>query len=282
MASAQSYHKSFSSFSDTIIRHLLTSTLEHIFIMSSKSTKASCITFLCDSLATRKTLQKAEFFMYWAFFFLTAVRSSHAILVENTSPSLLLQPAAATILYFRLSLLTRSYAYAVDLVNAWVRFDSSIPKWLVLHHSGVWLQHVIKVFFLTPHSPLQIMMFALASQSSHNTWTKKYSLPVYWGNVVVGVLACLYLNCFEHESSIFASRCFYYSFLLTNAGILLLVKDTFISSKMKKRIDHDVTRTEFVCIRRDMINSSSMATFIQTWKQAYESLYKKMPLLSIL
>jgi hypothetical protein len=200
------------------------------------------MTFLCDSLAIRKILQKAEFFMCWAIFFLTAVRSKNAYLAEQTSPSMVLSSSAA-IFYIRLSLFTRSYAYAIDLANAWVKFDSNIPKWLVLHHSGVWSQHAIKAFFLTPHSPLQIMMFALGSQSSHNTWTKKHSLLLYWGNVIVGVLVCVYDVVKYHERNIFASRCFYYSLLVTSTGILLLALDTYISSKMKKMTGRDMTRT---------------------------------------
>ena len=211
--------------------------------MSSVSTKKFCITFLCDSLAARKNLQKAEFLMCWAIIILTAAtRSTNANLgAEQISPSLVLPSAA--IIYFKLSLLTRSYAYAVDLANAWVKFDGNIPKWLLLHHSGVWTQHVITAFFLTPHTPLQIILFALGSQSSHNTWTKKYSLFLYWGNVMVGVLvASLYSSCFEHEQSI---RCFYYSFFVTSSGVLLLALDTYISSKTKKSVGRDgVTRTK--------------------------------------
>ena len=216
-------------------------------MMSSISTKMMfCKTFLYNSLSIRKILQKVEFFMYWAIFLLAAVRSTNTSLVEQTSPLLVLSHTVV-ILYFKFSVLTRSYAYAIDIVNAWVRFDSSIPKWsLVLHHSGVLSIHVIKAFYHTPQNPLEIMVFALGSQSTHNTWTKKYSLFLYWGNVIFGGLVVVYdLNRFEDERSMLPSRCLYYSFLVTSVGILLLILHTCISSKNKKKSNgHDVTRTK--------------------------------------
>ena len=205
---------------------------KYIPMMPSSSSYAS--TFVFNNLPIRKMMQKIEFFMGWVVIFLTvsAVLRSKSVNVEQTQFFFTLQSIA--ILHFKLSLFSRSFAYAVDLANAYIRFNGIIPKWLILHHSGVWVQHLVKTFFLTPQSPMHIIIFSLAHQSTHNTWTKKYSLALYWGNVLVGVLACLYFNYLVHNKDIFASRCFHYSFQVTSVGILLLVIDSHFLSKKRK------------------------------------------------
>ena len=194
--------------------------------------------FVYNNLPIRKRLQKIEFFMGWVIIFLTVVSTlaSSNVNVQQTQFFLALQSAA--ILYFRLSLITRSFAYAVDLSNAFVRFDGVIPAWLILHHSGVWVQHLVKTFFLAPQSPMHIIIYSLGFQSTHNTWTKKYSLALYWGNVLVGVMACIHCIFIQHDADAFASRCFNSSFRVTSAGIILLFLDSHVSSKTRENIQY--------------------------------------------
>jgi hypothetical protein len=167
-----------------------------------------------DLYTLRKRLQKIEFFMCWVIVFIMAG--------TNISPTF-------PVVCLKLSAFTRFFAYVLDFSNAYVKLDGSIPLWLVLHHSGVLFGHITNMFFLTPSSQFEVIMFALASQSSHNTWTKKLSLVLYWGNVLFGVLTCSYLH-FSHDESNAAS-CFYWSLLVTSFGIALLVRDTLSKSK---------------------------------------------------
>ena len=167
-----------------------------------------------DLYTLRKQLQKIEFFMCWVIIFIMAG--------TNISPSF-------PVVCLKLSAFTRFFAYVLDFSNAYVKLDGSIPLWLVLHHSGVLFGHITNMFFLTPSSQFEVIMFAIASQSSHNTWTKKLSLVLYWGNVLFGVLTCSYLH-FSHDESNAAS-CFYWSLLVTSFGIALLVRDTLSKSK---------------------------------------------------
>ena len=183
---------------------------------TSSDSKTTSLVLTTDDLYTlRKHLQKTEFFMCWIIVLLMSV--------TNISPSL---PVAC----LKLSAFTRFLAYVIDFTNAYVKLDGSIPMWLVLHHSGVLVQHITKAFFLTPSSQYQVILFALASQSSHNTWTKKLSLVLYWGNVLVGVVTS-YLFHSSHTASNAASSV-YWSLVVTIFGISLLAWDTI--SKVKR------------------------------------------------
>ena len=181
---------------------------------STGSVSKTSLFITYDLYTLRKHLQKIEFFMCWVIAFIMAG--------TNISPTF-------PVVCLKLSAFTRFFAYVLDFSNAYVKLDGSIPMWLVLHHSGVLVQHITKAFFLAPSSQYEVIIFALASQSSHNTWTKKLSLVLYWGNVLVGVLACSYLH-FSHDESNAAS-CFYWSLLVTSFGISLLVRDTLSKSK---------------------------------------------------
>ena len=186
------------------------------YTSTSSDSKATSLVLTIDDLYTfRKHLQKTEFFMCWIIVLLMSV--------TNISPSL---PVA----YLKLSAFTRFLAYVIDFTNAYVKLDGSIPLWLVLHHSGVLVGHITKMFFLTPSSQYQVILFALASQSSHNTWTKKLSLVLYWSNVLVGVVTS-YLFHSSHTASNAASGV-YWSLVVTTFGISLLVWDTI--SKVKR------------------------------------------------
>ena len=181
------------------------------------SPKTSSLFTTCDLYAIRKQLQKVEFFTCWFIAFLMAT--------TNTSPAFTFAVAC-----FKLSVVTRFFAYILDFSNAYEKLDGSIPMWLILHHSGVLAQHTIKAFLLTPTSQYDAIVFALGSQSSHNTWTKKLSLVLYWGNVLVGVICSSYFH-FSHGESQEAS-CFFWSLVVILLGISLLVRDT-ISKKSK-------------------------------------------------
>lgn len=87
----------------------------------------------------------------------------------------------------------------------------------------------------------------LALQSTHNTWTKKYSLGLYWGNVLLGVVTSLVFSAFnmmgdEVELSWSLCLCMGVAIVTTVVGIVLLFaeccKSSSSSSKksgMKKR-----------------------------------------------
>merc|ERR1712232_1515957 len=83
--------------------------------------------------AYRKALQKIDFITCWTVVFLS--RSSFI------SVDFLLTVT-------RITAFTRLYAYICDFANAWQKYHSAIPVWLVLHHSGLLVGHFVKVFFL--------------------------------------------------------------------------------------------------------------------------------------
>lgn len=194
---------------------------------------------LNQSIMFRKHLQKVEFFACWAIIIFTILNTDESSIrilsalndqVNITPPASAASPIALydnqpIIHFFRLSVLTRVVAYLVDLTNAKTKLDGIIPIWLIFHHSGVLVQHVTKAYFLTPKSSRDIILFALASQSSHNTWTKQHSLLLYWSNVLVGVFTCSLIHS-AHQENMIATSCFYYSLLVTSFGIVLLVNET--------------------------------------------------------
>ena len=177
---------------------------------------------LTTACAYRKQLQKLEFLACWLI----------ALLMTGThlSPTL-------PVLFIQISTVTRFMAYAVDFTKALVKFNGSIPMWLVLHHSGVMFQHITKAFLLAPSSQVQVIFSALASQSSHNSWTKNYSLVLYWGNVLVGVFTCSHLHISHGEGN--AALWFYWCLIVTSVGILLLVLET--QNMFNKHVNGKVT-----------------------------------------
>jgi hypothetical protein len=89
----------------------------------------------------------------------------------------------------------------------------------------------------------QVILFALASQSSHNTWTKKHSMVLYWGNVLVGSLTCcaIHLSHGGMSSDVQgAAMTFLLGLVVTSAGIVLLVAGSmyqrhfFLTMKQEK------------------------------------------------
>lgn len=176
---------------------------------------ADFCTILSRNYHLRHTLQKAEFAICWILLLMT--------LLTNTVFPL-------SVLYMKVSAFTRVLAYAFDLANAWVKRNRKLPMWLILHHSGCTGQHFTSAFFITPNSPLHVTVFLLGSQSTHNTWTKRLSLVLYWGNVLVGVLASIYSHCYLHVSDI-AGACFIRSFVMTSVGVALLVSKSIMEKR---------------------------------------------------
>ena len=216
----------------------------------------------CRSM--RKKLQQLEFFSNWIILFYTCASSilitpsadwnqidlttldvtnnaiNYDISVSNRDDSLDIFAQFSNpvpflgkhfiLRFFKVSLFTRVLGYAEDFRNAYFKFNGIIPLWLLFHHTGLLVMHTTKVFFLIPDSSIQIILFSLASQSTHNTWTKKYSLIMYWGNVLLGSLTGMCIH-FSHERDLTASSCFCYSLLVTVAGILFLILDTISKTK---------------------------------------------------
>ena len=166
----------------------------------------------------RKHLQKVEFFACW-----TIAISAAANYVDRTLSSETILYYSS--LYLKASVVSRALAYTSDFSNASERFSGDLPLWLILHHCGCLVLHFSKaVFLLDAGSRSQIILFTLASQSSHNTWTKKHSLFLYWGNVLVGVVTCCRIH-FSHEDTDYegAALSFFFSLVVTSIGIMLLV-----------------------------------------------------------
>ena len=115
---------------------------------------------------------------------------------------------------------------------------SKHQSWLVLHHVGVCAVHImVALYFSRTHC--KTMLYLLGIQSTHNTWTKKYSMVLYWGNVLLGVITTIYvltMNIMEDEVSLSLASCVCFSVALvtTIVGIGLLVVDCH-GKKTQKR-----------------------------------------------
>jgi len=155
------------------------------------------ITTLMYLYTFRQKLQKAEFLIIWTLVF--ALMAS-----VIASQELFNQVYTISFVYVQYSVYSRIFAYVMDFANASVKLAEDgkwnvIPLWLILHHSGVLGSHVmIAFFFMTPQvtsNSFSKMIFGLVgTQSSHNTWTKKYSLVLYWGNVLLGFVCLSFIT----------------------------------------------------------------------------------------
>ena len=173
----------------------LTSSNRYIFVDS-----------ICSALNNRYSLriqlQKVEFCLCWLLFLANILCDVRT--VGATASTYIL---SFTLFYVQASTVSRGIAYAFDFSRAFVN-TNSIPEWLKLHHFGVLLQHTTMGYFIlgrTYHLCLdccdndinndiemmkicnglirqRLVVFLLASQASHNTWTKRHSLVFYWGN----------------------------------------------------------------------------------------------------
>jgi len=192
--------------------------INHEYKTTSTSSESKIKLVLNNWYALRKHLQKMEFVVCWIIIFLMTA--------TNMSPTI-------SIAYLKLSAFNRFLAYVADFTNAYYKLDGSIPKWLILHHSGALVGHITLLFFLTPSSQYQVFLIVLGFQASHNTWTKKLSLVLYWGNVIVGTLAwCSYHVYFLHINNS-AGKVMYMCLFTTILGICLLVRDSIISKSKR-------------------------------------------------
>ena len=225
-----------------------------IISTTTKNTTTTMTPILDHVLYIRKQLQKVEFLSCWMIFFFVAAFSAPTAYNKNIDcPTLTYSTQFAedeTIRFItafcRCTIFTRAIAYAVDFANAKDKLKGVLPMWLKLHHSGVFLQHFIKIFFLTPTSPQDMMMYLLATQSTHNTWTKKHSLVMYWGNVAFGVSLSVYalfvLHPQREEDCSIASIFFGFAMVLTGSGVALLVLENVLQSSSLKNYQIQMRR----------------------------------------
>lgn len=146
---------------------------------------------LCSHIENRKKWQKVEFISCWIFAFsLVFFKETNAgeVILNNDQNihDIILETATS---YIQFSIFTRLLAYAVDFANADKKLGT-LPSWLILHHTGVVAIHSLTAFFFS-QSNSKTILYMLALQSTQNTWTKKYSLMLYWGNVLLGVMTTL-------------------------------------------------------------------------------------------
>jgi len=191
----------------------------------------------------RQKLQKVEFLVIWTLFF--ALIASFFI----ANKDLVDQVYTTSLIYVQYSVFSRIFAYILDFANAAVKLAtdddskwSAIPLWLILHHGGVLGSHIMIAFFFTgpdaTSNNLPKMLFGLvATQSSHNTWTKKYSLILYWGNVLLGFVC---LSCITDLSIRSTTRkgggttILLCGVLSTLCGVLLLANSAAKGTKKQK------------------------------------------------
>jgi hypothetical protein len=199
---------------------------------------------LCNRVKQRKQLQKMEFLTIWLLILLLAVGQGGRGVVEGDEERSSILSAVLSytghrggLLYIEASLLTRVLAYAVDFANARSKLGK-LPAWLILHHLGVMAVHTLTAFYFS-QSYSKTVLYLLAIQSTHNTWTKKYSLPLYWGNVLLGVLTSVTFTIFniiqdEVTLSLAACLCMMVALLTTFTGIGLLVVECRKSKSKSK------------------------------------------------
>ena len=198
---------------------------DEILILLQAWTRAFEVT-LCNQMSKRKKLQKIEFLINWSFILLLAAGAMYHgnFFIKNVSSYL----HTIALLYIEMSLFTRLLAYIIDFANAREKLGK-VPIWLALHHTGVVVIHITTALYFS-RTYSKAMLYLLAIQSTHNTWTKKYSLVLYWGNVMLGVITSIYfsaMNITQDEVSLSMAPCLCMSIALfsTFVGISLLAID---------------------------------------------------------
>ena len=175
----------------------------------------------------RSSVQKFEFATLWIILI-------HAAIFQK--------PSTLSVLYTKVSFVSRLAAYCIDFANANEKYNQNPntmtpPLWLLFHHSGVVGMHLFSAFFLAPKKPIEIFVWALCSQSSHNTWTKKLSLSLYWGNVLLGVLSGSYSANFLYDGgSQYPAMLFLASLVVAIVGIGLLVLEQLNPGRARKSL----------------------------------------------
>eukprot|EP00536_Pseudo-nitzschia_multiseries_P015763 jgi/Psemu1/43754/gm1.43754_g len=228
----------------------------------------------------RMCLQKLEFSVCWLLVVAIALSNLGS---SPTAGCLAAAVFAMAELYIKGSVASRVVAYAFDCSRALVRFRfgvsnnihngksirsstarkkgrcitiAGLPRWLILHHAGVLVQHTAMGWFLMEESfrsvavvaaedrsrhALRIVTCLLSMQASHNTWTKSFSAFLYWANAFgVGLSGCictlaLGLVSVDHNTEMrqsilanpiewWAGPIYFFAFSITVVGMLELVE----------------------------------------------------------
>lgn len=205
----------------TLAAQLYREVLKSDTLVAAQAWVGSFEALLCNQVRRRKQHQKREFLTIWAFLFLLTVGPMYHDNLASTAHT-------AASLYIEVSLLTRIVAYAIDFANAREKLGK-LPSWLILHHVGVFAVHTTVALYFS-RTYYKTMLYLLGIQSTHNTWTKKYSMVLYWGNVLLGVITSIYvsaMNIMQDEVSLSLGPCVCISVALstTCVGVSLLVVD---------------------------------------------------------
>ena len=219
-------------------------TVPNTTLLSYSSWKQIIKDTLCSQIDNRKNWQRLEFITCWIFAFLLLVSSSlSGVTMKNNDNTIVAALSNTTILvqaaklYTQISVITRILAYAVDFANASKKLGS-VPSWLIFHHMGAVIMHLsTAMFFSWTHSTTMIL-YMLSMQSTHNTWTKKYSLALYWSNVGLGAFTtpiCTTLNIMQNDLSYVAILCSMIGYKTTVVGVILLISDSMKQKQNKKK-----------------------------------------------
>ena len=168
--------------------------------------------------------QKLEFFGFWFL----ALLHIYTLLGH---PELFSDASFLNYKVQKFSVRCRALTYLVDIANA-IKTLNRVPLWLICHHVGVCClaELVTTDVMVSSVSPFQWISINLAFQAASNTWTKRISLILYWGNVLLGLLCILYLSptipqiCAETDGARIAM---YVSGALVPVGVFLLVWETY-------------------------------------------------------
>jgi hypothetical protein len=192
----------------------------------------------------RMKQQKAEFITSWVLIILLAI-----ILIQGGSPneknaadSIQMAIYNLAILHIKVSsVYTRAFAFAVDFANTRDKFGAvkgnlmGLPSWLLYHHFGVYLSSISTSYFVIPRDYFEALVILVSLQSTNNTWTKKYSYVLYWGNVLLGVITSWYFVSLHVEDAFGASLCMMASLLGAYLGAGLLAMQSFQCPRTVKK-----------------------------------------------
>jgi hypothetical protein len=196
-----------------------------------------------DIYTLRMKAQKAEFFGIWVLLSLNIIAM---ILIKHLSTSSNHQDYAGyqysasvifqtSVLYTKASLISRFLVYLFDFANARQKMGylknastfAGFPLWLVFHHGGVYVSHSIAAHFIMAQNHFQCALILAILQSTHNTWTKKYSKVLYWGNVLLGVLSTYVYVIVSWQNATWACVSMILMMLVVDMGIALLFMESF-------------------------------------------------------
>ena len=102
--------------------------------------------------------------------------------------------------------------------------------------------HFIIAFFIMAQNHFQCALLLAILQSTHNTWTKKYSKVLYWGNVLLGVLSTYVYVVVKWQDATWACVSMILMMLVVDMGIALLFMESFgigtkkIDTKVEKKL----------------------------------------------